>query len=91
MVILITLVLWIKFARYDLIGSTNGTNSIESTLAPIVGTSLVVPILFVLLMVSFYIYATMHKHKLKIQGNSLKELEEQVESLKATARHLQPV
>ena len=93
MVILVTLVLWIKFARYDIIGNVNVTvtNQIASILAPIVATSLVVPILFVLIMVSFYIYATMNKHKLKIQGNNLKELEEKVESLKLTAHHLKPV
>ena len=91
MVILVTLVLWIKFARYDIIGSATNSTPIDSLLAPIVGTSLVVPILFVLIMVSFYIYATMHKHKLSTQRSNLKELEEQVESLKLKTYHLETV
>ncbi|KAI6648934.1 Calcium release-activated calcium channel protein 1-like isoform X3 [Oopsacas minuta] len=85
MVILVTLVLWIKFARYE---TTNVTHSIDNVIAPIIGTSIVIPILILLIIVSFYIYATMHKHKLSTQRNDIKELEGQVKSLKITAHQL---
>lgn len=82
MVILVTLVLWIKFAKYD---TTNVTTTTQY-LPPIIGTSILIPILIILLIVSFYIYATMHKHKLSTQKNNLTELENQVESLKITTK-----
>ena len=77
MVVLVTLVLWIKFAKYEYVT----TNVTTSFLPPIIGTSILIPILIILLVLSFYIYATMHKHKLSRQKNNLKELENQVESL----------
>ena len=80
MVVLVTLVLWIKFAKYDTV-PTNMTSQLQY-LPPIIGTSILIPILIVLLVLSFYIYARMHQHKLSIQQNNLNDLENQVESLK---------
>lgn len=91
MLILVTLVLWIKFANYKQLNNYTAPDQgyIGSILAPIVGTTIVLPILLILIMISFYIYATMHKHRMNTQKNELKNLEEQVESLRMTSHHLQ--